>query len=55
MSTVKQKSNKNDLTIDKVKEFLNNSELSYEEAEQIAEGIKEIAKLLFDIIQKSAK
>jgi len=53
MSRTKSDANKNDLTIEKVKEFMKTEMISDGEAQKIATNLKELSLLLFELIHKS--
>ena len=53
MSRTKSDSNKNDLTIEKVKEFMKTELISDGEAQKVATNLKELSLLLFEVIHKS--
>ncbi len=53
MSRTKSDANKNDLTIEKVKEFMKTEMISDGEAQKIATNLKELSLLLFEVIHKS--
>ena len=53
MSRTKADANKNDLTIEKVKEFMKIEFISNEDAQKIASNLKELSLLLFEVIHKS--
>lgn len=53
MSRTKSDANKNDLTIEKVKEFMKTELISDGEAQKVATNLKELSLLLFEVIHKS--
>ncbi len=53
MSRTKADANKNDLTIEKVKEFMKTEFISNEDAQKIAYNLKELSLLLFEVIHKN--
>ncbi len=52
MSRTKSDANKNDLTIEKVKEYMKSEMISDEEAQKIAINLKTLSLLLFEVIHK---